>query len=195
MRQNHIGVVLLGQWKTSFSFPPGFPLRPPFTPGSSPVFLGHGVITSTESSLGCQFLKLSLFSQDFDTFVLIKYFAAAAAAAAKSPQSCPTLCDPIDGSPPGSPVPGILQARTLEWVAGWRLIWLGLIFSPDYTRIMDLGEEYHWVRCFYHHIVEGGCHISWSITNGLQVDSLVAVASAPFLHYRDVTCPSPYSTH
>ena len=40
-----------------------------------------------------------------------------AAAAAKSPQSCPTLCDPIDGSPPGSPVPGILQARTMEWVA------------------------------------------------------------------------------
>ena len=42
--------------------------------------------------------------------------AAAAAAAAKSLQSCPTLCDPIHGSPPGSPVPGILQARTLEWV-------------------------------------------------------------------------------
>ena len=40
-----------------------------------------------------------------------------AAAAAKSLQSCPTLCDPVDGSPPGSPVPGILQARTLEWVA------------------------------------------------------------------------------
>ena len=43
--------------------------------------------------------------------------AAAAAAAAKSLQSCPTLCDPIDGSPSGSPIPGILQARTLEWVA------------------------------------------------------------------------------
>ena len=41
----------------------------------------------------------------------------AAAAAAKSLQSCPTLCDPIDGSPPGSPIPGILQARTPEWVA------------------------------------------------------------------------------
>ena len=41
----------------------------------------------------------------------------AAAAAAKSRQSCPTLCDPIDSSPPGSPVPGIFQARTLEWVA------------------------------------------------------------------------------
>ena len=40
-----------------------------------------------------------------------------AAAAAKSLQSCPTLCDPIDGSSPGSPIPGILQARTLEWVA------------------------------------------------------------------------------
>ena len=40
-----------------------------------------------------------------------------AATAAKSLQSCPTLCDPIDGSPPGSPVPEILQARTLEWVA------------------------------------------------------------------------------
>ena len=40
-----------------------------------------------------------------------------AAAAAKSLQSCPTLCDPIEGSPPGSPIPGILQARTLEWVA------------------------------------------------------------------------------
>ena len=39
-----------------------------------------------------------------------------AAAAAKSFQSCPTLCDPIDSSPPGSPVPGSLQARTLEWV-------------------------------------------------------------------------------
>ena len=43
--------------------------------------------------------------------------AAAAAAAAKSHQSCPTLCDPIDGNPPGSSVPGILQARILEWVA------------------------------------------------------------------------------
>ena len=44
-------------------------------------------------------------------------FTSAAAAAAKSLQSCPTLCDPIDGSPWGSPIPGIIQARTLEWVA------------------------------------------------------------------------------
>ena len=44
-------------------------------------------------------------------------YAAAAAAAAKSLQSCLTLCDPRDSSPPGSPIPGILQARKLEWVA------------------------------------------------------------------------------
>ena len=47
----------------------------------------------------------------------LKDLFGAAAAAAKSLQSCPTLCDPTDGSPPGSPVPGMLQARTLEWVA------------------------------------------------------------------------------
>ena len=52
-------------------------------------------------------------------FVVDRHVAylSVAAAAAKSLQSCPTLCDPIDSSPPGSPVPGILQARTLEWVA------------------------------------------------------------------------------
>ena len=48
---------------------------------------------------------------------LLENEMAAAAAAAKSLQSCPTLCNPRDSSPPGSPVPGILQARTLEWVA------------------------------------------------------------------------------
>ena len=48
---------------------------------------------------------------------LIRVSWTVAAAAAKSLQSCPTLCDPIQGSPPGSPVPGILQARALEWVA------------------------------------------------------------------------------
>ena len=49
----------------------------------------------------------------FSAFVVL--FSQYAAAAAKSLQSCPTLCDPTDGSQPGSPVPGILQARTLEW--------------------------------------------------------------------------------
>ena len=56
------------------------------------------------------------------------------AAAAKSLQSCPTLWDPIDGSPPGSTVPGILQARTLEWVAiSYPLQYSGLENSVDCT--------------------------------------------------------------
>ena len=50
-------------------------------------------------------------------FLLHIFKKSAAAAATKSLQSCLILCDPIDGSPPGSAVPGILQARTLEWVA------------------------------------------------------------------------------
>ena len=53
----------------------------------------------------------------FFFFFFFFFFNFSFAAAAKSLQSCPTLCDPIDGSPPGSPVPGIFQARTLEWVA------------------------------------------------------------------------------
>ena len=53
----------------------------------------------------------------YRNYILINQFVDPAAAAAKSLQSCPTLCDPIDGLLPGSPVPGILQARTLEWVA------------------------------------------------------------------------------
>ena len=57
-----------------------------------------------------QHLELSSFHED------ASIEAAAAAAAAKSLQSCPTLCDPRDSNPPGSPVPGILQARTMEWV-------------------------------------------------------------------------------
>ena len=51
------------------------------------------------------------------TLVLSLLSMETASAAAKSLQSCPILCSSIDGSPPGSPVPGILQARTLEWVA------------------------------------------------------------------------------
>ena len=64
---------------------------------------------------------------------------AGSAAAAKSLQSCPTLSDPIDGSPPGSPNPGILQARTLEWVAisfsnAWK--WKGKVKSVSRVRLL-----------------------------------------------------------
>ena len=62
-----------------------------------------------------------------------------AAAATKSLQSCPTLCNPIDGSPPGSPVPGTLQARTLEWVAiafsnAWK--WKVKVKSLSHVRLL-----------------------------------------------------------
>ena len=80
--------------------------------------------------MGCHFLLQGIFpTQGWNSGLLhlltgrrILYHWATwemcvCAAAAKSLQSCPTLCDPIDSSPPGSPVPGILQARTLEWVA------------------------------------------------------------------------------
>jgi len=64
---------------------------------------------------GDQALNLWSGSMDFKTLGYQRINPASAAA--KSLQSCPTLCDPIDSSPPGFPVPGILQARTLEWVA------------------------------------------------------------------------------
>ena len=77
------------------------------------------------------------------------------AAAAKSLQSCPTLCDPIDGSPPGSAVPGILQARTLEWVAisfsnawKWKWKWTHWVVSNSGT-IKSEKQNLFILRC--HH--------------------------------------------
>ena len=65
-------------------------------------------------------------------------FSLAAAAAAKSLQSCLTLCDPIHGSPPGSPVPGILQARTLEWVAiAFSNAWKWKVKGKSYLTFRD----------------------------------------------------------
>ena len=67
----------------------------------------------------CQSLSilLTFFPKEAASFIVLCVVFIRTAAAAKSLQSYPTLCDPIDRSPPGSPVPGILQARTLEWVA------------------------------------------------------------------------------
>ena len=62
-------------------------------------------------------LHLGLLDCTWVSWIAGRFFTFWTTAAAKSLQSCPTLCDPIDGSPPGSPVPGILQARTLEWGA------------------------------------------------------------------------------
>ena len=72
----------------------------------------HGVL-----ALGDHSLYIAWYCCSSDPAVPPEHVSAAAAAADESLQSCPTLCDPMDGSPPGFPVPGILQARTLEWVA------------------------------------------------------------------------------
>ena len=79
-------------------------------------------------------------SYDIYLFTCLSYwFCFSAAAAAKSLQSFLTLCDPIDGSPPVSPVPGILQARTLEWVAiffsnAWK--WKVKVKSPSHAQLL-----------------------------------------------------------
>ena len=66
-----------------------------------------------------------------------------AAAAAKSCQSCPTLCDPIDSSPPGSPVPGILQVRTLEWVAiSFSNAWKWKVKVKSFSRVRPLAPPW-----------------------------------------------------
>ena len=88
------------------------------------IFSYVGVIKDRSSNFLPYTFSVKL-NREFPRFIIngclkIAYLIpkdAAATAAAKSLQSCPTLCDPMDGSPPGSPVPGIFQARTLEWFA------------------------------------------------------------------------------
>ena len=105
-------------------------------------------------------------------------------AAAKSLQSCPTLCDPIDGSPPGSPAPGILQARTLEWDAisfsnAWK--WkvkvksLSLVWLSDPTDCSLPGSPVHGI--FQARVLEWGA-IAFSICIHIFL-SLLSLASTP----------------
>ena len=97
LRQNNEGAIFsLKQYPISF-IPSG--LRGSVVPFSCPY---QNLLSGPKKKTSCHLYML---------------MNKTAAAAAKSLQSCPTLCDPIDSSPPGSLVPGILQARTLEWVA------------------------------------------------------------------------------
>ena len=84
-------------------------------------------------------------------------------AAAKSLQSCPTLCNPIDGSPPGSAIPGILQARTLEWVAiSFSSAWKWKVKVKSLSRVWLLATP--WIAAYLHpwdfpgKSTEVGCH-------------------------------------
>ena len=96
-------------------------------------------------------------------------------AAAKSLQSCPTLCDPVDGSPPGSPIPGILQARTLEWVCHFLLQCMKVESESEVTQScltlsspMDCslpGSSVHGI--FQARVLEWGA-IAFSITYGIS---------------------------
>ena len=79
------------------------------TPANQDLILNLTTVSTSPHNRTC--------NQSIWNYLVSTSEVAAAAAAAKSLQSCPTLCDPRDGSPPGSPVPGILQARILEWVA------------------------------------------------------------------------------
>ena len=109
-------------------------------------------------------LKKKCFEEINQSIRVDKYCISTAAAAAQSLQSCPTRCNPIDGSPPGSPVPGILQARTLEWVAisfssAWK--WKVKVKSRSRVRLfatpwtaayrappsMGFSRQEYWSRC------------------------------------------------
>ena len=123
---------------------------------SFPVRMQNGAATLEDSLAAPQKTKQTL----------VVWFSAHAplylslAAAAKSLQSCPTLCDPIDGSPSGSPIPGILQARTLEWVAisfsilGWNVTYSQKLThrylkQPSYPSVGD------WInRLWYIHTMK-----------------------------------------
>ena len=94
----------------------------------------------------------------FPKFISSTLLICVAAAAANSLQSCPSLCDPRDGSPPGSPIPGILQARTLEWVA----ISFSNLDNILKSRDITLPKKVYLVKAMVFPVVMYGCE-SWTI--------------------------------
>ena len=126
-------------------------------------------MTTLHGYCGYWFLK-SIFKICFQRkiclYTQLLFSHSAAAAAAKSLQSCPTLCDPIDGSPPGFPVPGILQARTLEWVAisfsnAWK--WKVKVKSLSCVQLLGPHGLQHTGFPVLHHLLElSQTHVHWS---------------------------------
>ena len=112
-RGESVWLIALGVSSGSF-----YRLTLPLTPTPMTFFLYRLKWFSYSSLCGLEVGGVVIMQQNFIEWLLcFRYSSEYAAAAAKSLQPCPTLCDPIDGSPPGSAIPGILQARTPEWVA------------------------------------------------------------------------------
>ena len=113
----HVNLCVKGLYFFKIPLGQGFStLAPSALGGAVQVFAGRAALSGRlliSSSPGLFPLQPVV----FPLTIVTTRNVSAAVAAAESLQSCPTLCNPIDGSPPGSPIPGILQARTLEWVA------------------------------------------------------------------------------
>ena len=106
-------------------------------PGSSL----HGDSPGKNTGVGCHALLQGIFLTQGSNLSFLCLLHWQAATAAKSLQSCPTLCNPRDGSPPGSPVPGILQVRTLEWVAiFFSNAWKWKVKVKSLSRVLALGD-------------------------------------------------------
>ena len=113
---------------------------------------------------------------------------ATAAAAAKSLQSCPTVCDPIDSSPPGSPVPGILQAKTQEWVAiSFSNVWKWKVKVKSLSHVRLLADSYFPMdeRDSFIFLVKVGMRFTWSPTHLVtQVSSRRSIwSSTPHIYW------------
>ena len=109
-----------------------------------------------------------------------QYIKTVAAASAKLLQSCLTLCDPIDGSPPGSPVPGILQSRTLEWVAiSFSSVWKWKVKVKSLSRVRLLATP--WTAAYQAPLsVRFSRQESWS---GVPLPSPMQVYTISITHY------------
>ena len=127
-------------------------------------------------------------SSDATSFIFRCNFFIAAAAAAESLQSCPTLRDPIDSSPPGSPVPGILQARTLEWVAisfsnAWK--WKLKVKSLSCVQLSALQADSLPTELWGKPLTQIRCLQTWFICNSCSiVSTLPSEVGPPFYYYQ-----------
>ena len=130
---------------------PAEPPRNPKNTGVGSLSLLQGIFLTQKSNQGLLHCRWILYQLSYqgrqwkctNYHLYISTRDVIDTAAAKSLQSCPTLCDPIDGSPPDSPVPGILQARTLEWVAiSFSIAWQWKVKVKSLSRVWLLATPW-----------------------------------------------------